>query len=1044
MAGRATILSIMMMGPIPPVLPLALHTQVLRACLLSGAACVTAWASFLSEVKDARAYFSEGGSELKALAPQLFASLHRNGVEIDPSFAPYLKVAYVREQARYTTYTRICRQALMALNAARVPFVVVSGLALSDAYYDPPFVRHNHDIDLVVMPRDVAKAADILVAVGYQRDESAQRSLDDLRCVHRSGLAVTLSARFVPLVGPDWLLAAAWRDARRTKIAGEPALTLLPAEALLIACGHSLWPRRPDPLVWAADACRLIRQSPQLDWNHFVANVQALAQCSEVQIVLAYLARELDASVPAAALDRLDSAAALKLPDDATSARLEPPAFAQGTFAAFLDTKVRFTADGNGDALTSYGWSQPELAHTWSVGMLAQLVLRIPPTRAQRGIVLVFEVRPLVTSNHPRLDVEVFANGVKVADWSYRQGTPLDEFRRLAIPGDVLRTQPLRIDFHIKNPASPIRLGTAPDTRDLGLCLSSLEIKASDSSAGRGQFDRELIGPLPGPRQELLFKAAFLSGDAAAQAWRSWRNREGLDPFNPAFWDILPLVHANRANAKIAEADLPTLKSAYFSVWNENVRRLHRLGKFLAELERAGVDTVLLKGAALFPDYQNDFGLRRMSDVDILVRRSQRDAAIAVLKTLGCIAFGNPSSATEWAAILSGHGWSFRSPHFDDADLRWKASPHFGDIDLHWHVLNASCQDDADDQFWADAEDFRLLNFSFKRLSATDRLLHVCVHGMQWQASGNVRWVSDAIRIIRSGGTGLDCARLVAQAKRHRAVPALRDALGYLVRTLDVAVPAGVMHDLNAIPVAATELIFHAVRSSGRKDRSLWAQFALRFEGALRHQPSIEAPSRWAALKQSVAPPRLRSLIETAAWWPLTWRGKATSQIGCLYLRLLRWRAGRAVVRPGEAVDFSAAGTGWRFMREGWSEPEEDGAWSVSPVARLVLSLRCSTARGLVLELDGMGYVHPFHPVVDVDVLAAGQAVGTFQFRHVEGGPRFETVTLPLPLLNEVRTDVELIFFIREPQAPQLYGYNNDVRELGIKLRRLCIADAES
>jgi hypothetical protein len=72
-------------------------------------------------------------------------------------------------------------------------------------------------------------------------------------------------------------------------------------------------------------------------------------------------------------------------------------------------------------------------------------------------------------------------------------------------------------------------------------------------------------------------------------------------------------------------------------------------------------------------------------------------------------------------------------------------------------------------------------------------------------------------------------------------------------------------------------------------------------------------------------------------------------------------------------------------------------------------------------------------------VLAAGQVAGTFQFRWVEEGQRFETVALSLPWHSAARTDVELIFHIHEPRAPQLIESSEDVRELGIKLRRLRI-----
>jgi hypothetical protein len=167
-----------------------------------------------------------------------------------------------------------------------------------------------------------------------------------------------------------------------------------------------------------------------------------------------------------------------------------------------------------------------------------------------------------------------------------------------------------------------------------------------------------------------------------------------------------------------------------------------------------------------------------------------------------------PTTAAAAAiTVLERHGWTRAYP-VDASFLRVKHAALLRDAggrgcDLHWHVFEECCQPDADDDLWRAAVDLRFEGRRTRALSPTDQLLHVCVHGLKWTPEGGVRWIADAMLILRAAV--IDWPRLVEQAVRRRYVLRMRDALAYLQAQLGAPVPDAALSALAARPVDALE-----------------------------------------------------------------------------------------------------------------------------------------------------------------------------------------------------------------------------------------------
>jgi hypothetical protein len=81
-------------------------------------------------------------------------------------------------------------------------------------------------------------------------------------------------------------------------------------------------------------------------------------------------------------------------------------------------------------------------------------------------------------------------------------------------------------------------------------------------------------------------------------------------------------------------------------------------------------------------------------------------------------------------------------------------------------------------------------------LGPTDSLIHAIVHGTGNRLPINIRWVVDAVRIIRAGG--VDWTLLMSRARAYEIAPLVHDALRLLVEVSGVGIPASVIDELAA------------------------------------------------------------------------------------------------------------------------------------------------------------------------------------------------------------------------------------------------------
>jgi len=220
------------------------------------------------------------------ILPLLFHNLHPfdfAGVPdlIRAELARIFAVNGLRNELLAQEFARILR----LLDEARIPVVVLKGIALAESLYGDLALRTCADLDVLVPARDFTKAFNLILSSGYEPEFNA---VSMLSLVARFGKDSTLTRHDGERVyhlelhcGLFWggplersLLEEIWADAHPTVFRGVPALALSADWQFLYLAQHAAR-HGPPSLKWLLDLDRLCR-APAVDWESVSARARRL------------------------------------------------------------------------------------------------------------------------------------------------------------------------------------------------------------------------------------------------------------------------------------------------------------------------------------------------------------------------------------------------------------------------------------------------------------------------------------------------------------------------------------------------------------------------------------------------------------------------------------------------------------------------------------------------------------------------------------------------------------------------------------------------
>ncbi len=276
---------------------------------------------------------------------------------------------------------------------------------------------------------------------------------------------------------------------------------------------------------------------------------------------------------------------------------------------------------------------------------------------------------------------------------------------------------------------------------------------------------------------------------------------------------VAPLLYRAVTNSPAIPLDvLEDLRHAYRTTAVRVGQLRSALVDALRVFDTAGVQVLLLKGAALSCGVWTDRGLRPWSDLDVCVRRDQVAAAIHALAPLGYTSGRMETTvgatvAHESELLLAGPGGVL-------IDLHWSLfdSPHYqsraGDTYV-WDHARAVVVDDA--PAWI--------------LTPELLLLHLCGHLVLHHTGDELLWLNDVAELVALEHDRLNWDLVLAEAQALDLVLALQRTLTTVTDTLAAPVPPPVLARLQALrPSPAERAVVHRLTD---RERSMAARLWL-------------------------------------------------------------------------------------------------------------------------------------------------------------------------------------------------------------------------
>ena len=257
----------------------------------------------------------------------------------------------------------------------------------------------------------------------------------------------------------------------------------------------------------------------------------------------------------------------------------------------------------------------------------------------------------------------------------------------------------------------------------------------------------------------LLTAIAHADDDAALASWL--QVREAMSSPTDEQRRLFGQLARRLAVTDPTDPLLPELQGVARTISAENLQHLINIDAVMGLLDEAGIEGVVLKGTALLLSVYENLSLRPIADVDVFVRPDRHADAIAVFAAIGAV----PDHRDRLGTHAIGMGGGPISIDVNRAISQELVAP--GLVDNGWGTFSFVTSPKA-------LPSGRHVTI----LESSDALLHTIVHGLGWNGPVALRWVADAVQLLRNGD--VDTTRLCALADRLSIAPVVRDALRYL------------------------------------------------------------------------------------------------------------------------------------------------------------------------------------------------------------------------------------------------------------------------
>jgi len=275
---------------------------LLHAGLQEPARAVHFWQKFCSGVTDIEAL--DGGAY--RLFPLVAVNLKNIAADVPHKLRLHsvLRHSWVDSQRLFARVQPVLQQ----LREKKSDFLILKGMALSPLFYRHWGARPMADIDLLVRPEEVERAAAIIEEAGYLAqggpgDEGLANLIEyrhELSFRNEHGVEIDLHWHLIAECRNQQAEKRFWQDAVSCPLPGLIVKTLCPTDHFFHTCIHGVQWNEVSPVRWLADSAVILRE--QLDWQRLAEQAHNFRRIEPVRQTLLYL-EKMGISIPPEALD---------------------------------------------------------------------------------------------------------------------------------------------------------------------------------------------------------------------------------------------------------------------------------------------------------------------------------------------------------------------------------------------------------------------------------------------------------------------------------------------------------------------------------------------------------------------------------------------------------------------------------------------------------------------------------------------------------------------------------------------------------------------
>lgn len=225
---------------------------------------------------------------------------------------------------------------------------------------------------------------------------------------------------------------------------------------------------------------------------------------------------------------------------------------------------------------------------------------------------------------------------------------------------------------------------------------------------------------------------------------------------------------------------LTTIKEAYLSSSAQNMRILNELDRVLTELEKGGIEVLIFKGAAFAEIVYPHFGLRPMSDVDILVRnKTDLQMIESILNSIGYHALGLRCNDSFINGVLYETTFVINKPYPLLLDIHFRL-PYLGNHQDHEGKTST-------DRVWENAYRGLVAGHYVWLMRAEDSIPHLIAHNVIQHHSKDPILYCDLGFIVKT--FDIDWSEVEKALEQSPTIDRICSALEFAARWFDIKIP---------------------------------------------------------------------------------------------------------------------------------------------------------------------------------------------------------------------------------------------------------------